>query len=126
MKDHQACLFQVATLRVRLRKRARSACDASKALGADGDVAKHSSFAELLARLEMLLTSPGKIFSRERTLDNVWDMSGGPLTDIVNVYIGRLRKLLRAGAGTVSIETLRGLRGEQTRPWAQAGANHRT
>jgi DNA-binding response OmpR family regulator len=32
-----------------------------------------------------------------------------PLTNIVDVYIGRLRKLLRAGSGAVTIETLRGI-----------------
>lgn len=65
--------------------------------------------AKELALLELLLTSPGKIFSRERILSNVWDMTEDPLTNIVDVYIGRLRKLLRTGAGTVSIETMRGI-----------------
>lgn len=70
--------------------------------------AKLKLTAKELALLELLLSSPGKIFSRERILNNVWDMTEDPLTNVVDVYIGRLRKLLRAGGGTVSIETLRG------------------
>lgn len=71
--------------------------------------AKLKLTAKELAILELLLLSPGKIFSRERILNNVWDMTEDPLTNIVDVYIGRLRKLLRTGSGNVSIETLRGI-----------------
>lgn len=62
-----------------------------------------------LAVLELLLSSPGKIFSRERILSNVWDLSEDPLTNVVDVYVGRLRKHLRSTGGQTSIETLRGI-----------------
>lgn len=65
--------------------------------------------AKELAILELLLSSPGKIFSRERILSNVWDLSEDPLTNVVDVYIGRLRKQLRSTGGQTSIETLRSI-----------------
>lgn len=65
--------------------------------------------AKELAVLELLLSTPGKIFSRERILSNVWDLSEDPLTNIIDVYIGRLRKHLRSTGGSVSIETIRGI-----------------
>lgn len=64
--------------------------------------------AKELAVLELLMSAPGKVFSRERILNNVWDVTEDPLTNIVDVYIGRLRKQLRSGGGTVTIETMRG------------------
>lgn len=63
--------------------------------------------AKELALIELLLSTPGKIFSRERILSNVWDSSHDPLTNVVDVYIGRLRKQLKATGGSVEIETLR-------------------
>lgn len=65
--------------------------------------------AKELAVLELLMSGPGKVFSRERILCNVWDAYEDPLTNVVDVYIGRLRKHLRASGGSVGIQTMRGL-----------------
>lgn len=65
--------------------------------------------AKELAVLELLLTPPGKIFSRERILSNVWGISEDPLTNIVDVYIGRLRKRLDQSDGPSLIQTVRGM-----------------
>ncbi|MGL6044756.1 MAG: response regulator transcription factor [Sandaracinobacteroides sp.] len=59
-----------------------------------------------LAILEMLMARPGHVLSRERLLNTVWGYTSDPLTNIVDVYIGRLRKKL-AGTGA-AIETVRG------------------
>lgn len=56
--------------------------------------------------LALLAGSPGKIFSRERILSRVWSLQEDPLTNIVDVYIRRLRKKL--GAQGEPIETVRG------------------
>jgi DNA-binding response OmpR family regulator len=67
--------------------------------------------AKELALLELLMTAPGRLFSRERILSNVWGVSEDPLTNIVDVYIGRLRRKLEAvpGSSAPQIRTLRGL-----------------
>ena len=66
--------------------------------------------AKELALLELLLTTAGRVLSRERILANVWGASEDPLTNVVDVYVSRLRaKLGRAGEGGVRITTVRGL-----------------
>ncbi len=64
--------------------------------------------AKELAILELLMANPGKLFSRERILSNVWGMDLDPLTNVVDVYIGKLRKKLNNG-GIPFIETVRGM-----------------
>ncbi|MFO7642524.1 MAG: response regulator transcription factor [Candidatus Competibacteraceae bacterium] len=56
--------------------------------------------------LKLLLSNPGRIFSRERILSMVWRVNEDPLTNVVDVYVGRLRKKL--GACGESLETVRG------------------
>lgn len=54
--------------------------------------------------LLLLLTNRGRAFSRERILNAVWGMTSDPLTNVVDVYIGRLRrKLQRHGNRIVTI-----------------------
>lgn len=64
--------------------------------------------AKELLILELLMTYPEKLFSRERILNNVWGMNTDPLTNIVDVYVGRLRKKLGKDK-TPFIETVRGM-----------------
>jgi DNA-binding response OmpR family regulator len=64
--------------------------------------------AKELALLELLMSAPGKVWSRARILSNVWGYSSDPLTNIVDVYIRRLRKKLDDEDATL-IVTLRGL-----------------
>lgn len=54
---------------------------------------------------EMFLRHPGQILSREQLLDHVWGYDYAPGSNIVDVYIGYLRKKL----GRHFIETIRGL-----------------
>jgi len=65
--------------------------------------------AKELAILELLMSKPGTLFSRERILSNVWGLNMDPLTNIVDVYIGKLRKKIDPPEGESLIETVRGL-----------------
>jgi DNA-binding response OmpR family regulator len=65
--------------------------------------------AKELAILELLMSKPGTLFSRERILSNVWGMNMDPLTNIVDVYIGKLRKKVDPEDGDSLIETVRGM-----------------
>lgn len=56
--------------------------------------------------LKLFLANPGRVYSRERILNAVWGASSDPLTNIVDVYISRLRKKLGGGE---AIETVRGV-----------------
>lgn len=62
-----------------------------------------------LAFLELLMSAPGRLFSRERILSNVWGSSEDPLTNIVDVYIRRLRSKIDEGHERPLIQTVRGL-----------------
>lgn len=65
--------------------------------------------AKELALLELLMSAPGKLFSRERILSNVWGVNEDPLTNVVDVYIGRLRAKIDDGHRMRLIRTQRGL-----------------
>jgi DNA-binding response OmpR family regulator len=64
---------------------------------------------ELSARefimLETFIRHPGQVMSREQLLDHVWGYSYDPGSNIVDVYVGYLRKKLRSDL----IETVRGM-----------------
>jgi DNA-binding response OmpR family regulator len=61
---------------------------------------------ELLA---YLMNHPGRMLSRERILRAVWGYEHDPATNIVDVYIGYLRRKLGAGGRVVPIKTVRSL-----------------
>ena len=65
--------------------------------------------------LALLVRSPGRFWSRERILSRVWSATSDPETNIVDVYISRLRRKLDRGAATSLIETRRGV-GYRLRP----------
>ncbi|MBU2099213.1 MAG: response regulator transcription factor [Gammaproteobacteria bacterium] len=50
----------------------------------------------------------GKVLSRERILNRVWGSQSDPLTNIVDVYISRLRQKIDAPHTESLIQTLRG------------------
>ncbi|WP_095590621.1 response regulator transcription factor [Actibacterium ureilyticum] len=60
------------------------------------------------ALLEFLMSESGRVVSRARILQNVWGAHQDPLTNIVDVYVGRLRAKLAAQGGTDIIKTIRG------------------
>ena len=68
-----------------------------------------SMTAKELAIIELLMSNPGTLFSRERILSNVWGLNMDPLTNVVDVYIGKLRKKIDEAGATSVIETVRGM-----------------
>lgn len=84
--------------------------------------------AKELAILDLLISSPGKLFSRERILRNVWGLNMDPTTNVVDVYIGKLRRKIDRNGDESLIETVRGLgyrlnlpAGIRKRPATKAG-----
>ena len=61
-----------------------------------------------LAILELLMSNPGRLFSRERILSTVWGLNVDPMSNVVDVYIGRLRKLIDRDGDESLIETVWG------------------
>lgn len=65
--------------------------------------------AKELALLELLMSAPGRLFSRERILANVWGVHEDPLTNVVDVFIRRLRGKIDFDSEVSFIQTVRGL-----------------
>ena len=60
------------------------------------------------ALLEFLMVETGKVVSRAQVLQNVWGLSQDPLTNVVDVYIRRLRAKIDDGFEPKLINTVRG------------------
>ena len=58
--------------------------------------------------LEFLMTSPGRVFSREQLLDGVWGHDVYVDERTVDAHVGRLRKALNKGKAKDPIRTVRG------------------
>ncbi|EFO34329.1 phosphate regulon transcriptional regulatory protein PhoB [Roseibium sp. TrichSKD4] len=58
--------------------------------------------------LEFLMTSPGRVYSREQLLDGVWGHDVYVDERTVDVHVGRLRKALNRGKAKDPIRTVRG------------------
>jgi DNA-binding response OmpR family regulator len=65
--------------------------------------------AKELALLELMMSAPGRLFSRERILANVWGVNEDPLTNVVDVYIRRLRAKIDEEGDAPLIHTVRGV-----------------
>lgn len=65
--------------------------------------------AKELALLELMMSAPGRLFSRERILSQVWGVCEDPLTNVVDVYIRRLRAKIDHQGQAPLIHTVRGL-----------------
>jgi DNA-binding response OmpR family regulator len=57
--------------------------------------------------LAYFMRHPGQVLSREQILNGVWDYSHDPGTNIVEVYVGYLRRKLALGDRPVPIQTVR-------------------
>jgi DNA-binding response OmpR family regulator len=55
--------------------------------------------------LVLFMTNQGRVLSRERILNTVWGVNADPLTNVVDVYIGRIRH--KIGCEAERIVTLR-------------------
>lgn len=74
------------------------------------EVRRQQELIELTSRefnlLELLMRSPGRVYTRTQILEHVWGYDFDPQTNVVDVYIRRLRNKLHAPE---LIETVRGV-----------------
>ena len=117
--DYMPKPFRFAELMARIRLRLRSRSETSelpvlssggieldlrtRMASVDGTTVELSAREFMLA--EMFLRHPGQVLSREQLLSHVWGYDFDPGSNIVDVYVGYLRKKLGAGA----IKTVRGM-----------------
>ena len=66
---------------------------------------EHDLSAREFMLLEIFMRNPGQVLSREQLLDHVWGYDYDPGSNVVDVYVGYLRKKLGAGV----IATVRGM-----------------
>ena len=59
--------------------------------------------------LEYFMRNEGRVVSRAMLLANVWDVHFDPMTNIVDVYVGRLRRKVDASNAVPLIHTVRGV-----------------
>ena len=57
--------------------------------------------------LVYLLKNRGRVLSRDQILRAVWGYDHDPGTNVVDVYVGYLRRKLRSGERTAPIATIR-------------------
>ena len=58
--------------------------------------------------LECLMRSPGRVFTRAQLCQHVWEYHFDPESNLVDVYINRLRRKIDDGETTKLIQTVRG------------------
>jgi two-component system, OmpR family, response regulator len=61
------------------------------------------------ALLEHLMRAPGRVLTRVQICEQVWDYNFDPGTNLVEVYIQRLRRKVDANTAAKLIETIRGV-----------------
>ncbi len=59
--------------------------------------------------LERLMRSPGRVFTRAQILEQVWNSDFDPGSNLVDVYVQRLRKKVDGDSPERLIETIRGV-----------------
>lgn len=68
---------------------------------------------ELLPRefqlLEYLARNEGQVVSRAMLLQHVWDLHFDPTTNVIDVYVGRVRRKIDSGQAYPLIHTIRGV-----------------
>ena len=66
--------------------------------------------------LELLMRSPGRVFTRTQILEHVWGYDFDPQTNVVDVYIRRVRKKIDQAGAESLIDTVRGVGYRLRRP----------
>jgi DNA-binding response OmpR family regulator len=77
------------------------------------EVRREENVLELTSRefnmLELLMRSPGRVYSRTQLLENVWGYDFDPQTNVVDVYVRRVRGKIDVPGESSYIETVRGV-----------------
>lgn len=118
--DYLTKPFAMRELSARIRAHARQGQSASHLLTTGAleldtrtRVARHGdTTADLPSRefalLEYLMRHPGQVLTRQQLLDAVWGFSFDTGSNVVDVYVGYLRRKLDVPGEPSSIETVRG------------------
>ena len=119
--DYLAKPFALAELIARVRSLGRRAGEPKPVLLRVGDLTldtvtrraqRGGATVELTTReyrlLEYLMRTPGRICGRVAILEKVWDYNFDPGTNLVDVYVKRLREKLDVGHATRLLHTVRG------------------
>jgi len=120
--DYLTKPFSYVVLVARLRALLRRGTPQRPAVLAAGDllldpaartVTRGSTPIELTARefslLEYLIRHPGRVIGRLELLEHVWDAYGASEANVVEVYIGYLRRKIDAPFGRKAVTTVRGV-----------------
>jgi two-component system OmpR family response regulator len=59
--------------------------------------------------LEYFLMHPEEVVRRTELLEKVWDMHFDPMTNVVDVHVGNLRRKIAGESGSQLIHTVRGV-----------------
>jgi two-component system OmpR family response regulator len=74
---------------------------------------RHAEEIQLLPRefklLEYLARNAGEVVSRAMLLQHVWDLHFDPATNVIDVYVGRVRRKVDTGQTYPLIHTIRGI-----------------
>ena len=121
--DYMPKPFRFAELLARVRLRLRQASDQAAEQGGEATLSAGGYRLDLRTRrvqvdgtevdlsareftlLEIFLRNPGHVLSREQLLDHVWGFDFDPGSNVVDVYVGYLRRKL----GPAAISTVRGV-----------------
>ncbi|MDN4173973.1 response regulator transcription factor [Nocardioides sp. SOB77] len=122
--DYMAKPFRFAELQARIRLRLRQAQEKAQAGGGSRDAVEAGGVrldlrtrratvaggevdlsAREFALAEIFMLNAGQVLSREQLLDHVWGYDFDPGSNVVDVYVGYLRR--KFGAGTIA--TVRGM-----------------
>lgn len=119
--DYLVKPFDFKELLARLRALARRSADVRppviRVADLSLDTARHqatraggsiSLTAKEYALLEFLMLNEGRVVGREQIAQHVWDESFDPFSNVIDVYIRRLRAKLDAGGACPLIHTRRG------------------
>jgi two-component system OmpR family response regulator len=119
--DYLVKPFALAELHARLRSLARRGSPERPAVIAVGDLvldparrvvtragAEVDLSAKEFALLETLMRRSGEVLSRFDLLEHAWDMAYDARSNVVDVYVRRLRETVDRPFGRSSIETVRG------------------
>jgi two-component system OmpR family response regulator len=120
--DYLTKPFHIEELIARIHAVARRAAGTSQSILAVADlkmnlltrkVTRGGPAIELTARefslLEHLLRSPGRVLTRVEICERVWDYNFDPGTNLVDVYVQRIRKKVDGDFPAKLIETIRGV-----------------